>query len=310
MTAAARVLGVSQPTLTVAMKNLEERLGTTLLLRERTGVRLTATGTELLRHATEVFTLLEHAEQSIKGLESDDIGTFVIGCYESLGAYFLPRFMAEFLHVAPRVELTLWNGSSSAVERAVLDREVHFGLVVNPAPHPDLVVVNLFRDAVDLFVAADAEVSPASQRIRRGDSYPPSVRTSELAFSMLRTGPLIFAGRVHQCQQLIDRLAEMGHLPTRLLPCGDFELVKSLALAGIGVAMLPRRVAAYGQDGKLRRLHPELPSFPDTIALVYRADMHRTRAAMRVKDALVAHGKWLDAEPLPLRARCHKPAGP
>jgi len=67
-------------------------------------------------------------------------------------------------------------------------------------------------------------------------------------------------------------------------------------LAGVGVALLPRRVAAYGQKGKLRRLHPSMPFFPDTIFLAFRADMHRTRAATRLKDALVAHGKRLGAE--------------
>ncbi len=42
------------------------------------------------------------------------------------------------------------------------------------------------------------------------------------------------------------------------------------------------------------RLHPSLPYFPDTISLVYRADVHKTRAAVRVKDALVAYGRLLD----------------
>ena len=112
---------------------------------------------------------------------------------------------------------------------------------------------------------------------------------------MLRAGPLVLAGRVGQCQTLVHRLAEDGLMPLRTLSCGDFELVKSLTIAGVGVGMLPRRVAAYGSYGKLIRLHPDLPSFPDVITLAYHADMHRTRAAMRLKDALVAHGKDLDA---------------
>src|SRR6185295_11449740 len=76
MTAAARVLRVSQPTLTVAMKNLEERLGTTLFLRNRSGVTLTRTGEELLEHAREIFSLVDRAEQRISGLETDEVGSF------------------------------------------------------------------------------------------------------------------------------------------------------------------------------------------------------------------------------------------
>jgi DNA-binding transcriptional LysR family regulator len=294
LTAAARVLRVSQPALTVAMHNLEERFGTTLLLRERTGVRLTTTGEELLRHAAEMFALVERAEQQIKGLESGDVGNFVVGCHESLGAYFLPDFMASFLREAPRIEISLWNGSSDAVQRAVLDRRVHFGIVVNASPHPDLVIVEMFHDAVDLFVACDAGVSPASGRLDRLGGHAPLPSGFEEACEVLRAGPLIFAGRVQQCQQIIDQLAASAALPSRLLSCGDFELVKSLTLSGVGVGLLPRRVARYNQEGKLRRLHERLPFFPDTISLVYRADTHRTRAALRLKDELIVHGKGLD----------------
>lgn len=277
LTAAAKRLKVSQPTLTVAMKNLEERLGTTLLLRSRTGVSLTATGKELLGHVGEVFTLLETAEQKIMGLETEEVGSFVIGCHESLGAYFLPEFMKSFLESAPRIDVTLWNGSSADVTDAVVGRTIDYGLIVNPIPHPELVLIELYKDAMDFFVASS------------------SGSTAELAaaHARLRAGPLVFAGRVQQCQDLLGRLAADALLPARMLSCGDLELVKSFALAGLGVALLPRRVAAYGQPGKLRRLHPSLPFFPDTIFLAYRADMHRTKAATKLKEAVVAYGRGL-----------------
>ncbi|HVY47883.1 MAG TPA: LysR family transcriptional regulator, partial [Minicystis sp.] len=250
MTAAAKALKVSQPTLTVAVKNLEERLGTTLLLRNRTGVQLTSTGQELLNHAAEIFALLDRAEDRIKGLESDEVGSFVIGCHESLGAYFLPAFMREFLRVAPRIELSLSNATSADTQDAVLARKVDFGLVVNPRPHPELVIVELFKDAVDVFVA-------------RAELEGGAAHTRDEARARLRAGPLVFAGRVDQCRELIDLLAADSLLPTRMLSCGDLELVKSLALAGVGVALLPRRVAAYGNEGELVRLHHELPFVPD-----------------------------------------------
>lgn len=63
MTAAAKALGVSQPTVTVAVKSLETELGTKLLLRNRDGVTLTETGHELVRHANEVFEVLARAER-------------------------------------------------------------------------------------------------------------------------------------------------------------------------------------------------------------------------------------------------------
>jgi len=281
LSAAARVLQISQPGLTAVIKQLEERFGTRLLVRLRTGVSLTSTGEELLQFANEALSRLEEFEQRIRGLESEDVGSFVIGCHESLGAYFLPQWMKSFLEANPRIQLSLSNATSRLVLQAVVDRAVTFGLVVNPDPHPDLVQVKLFRDAVDLFVLA-GEAEPACDL--------------EAARERLRRGPLVFAGRVVQSQQIIERLAALDALPPRLLSCGDLELVKSFALAGLGVAVLPRRVARYWQGHRLRRLHPELPFIPDEIHLVFRGDAHRTRAFITTKDAIVAHGRALDGD--------------
>lgn len=308
MTSAAKALHVSQPTLTVAMQNLEEELKSQLLVRERSGVRLTVTGEELLKYANDVFELLERASQRIKGLESEDEGSFVIGCHESLGAYFLPDFMARFLREHPRIELLISNETSAMVRDSVVERRTQFGLVVNPHPHPDLVIVELFHDAMDVLVAEDAPPPSRPLTSLTGATPEPEdegaraswVDMSDPAFiaakHRLLAGPLIYAGRVTQCQELCDLLAAQGLLSTRKLVCGDLELVKSLVLAGIGPALLPRRVAAYGHEGRLVRLHARLPFIPDTICLLYRADMHRTKAALRVKDELVAYGKRLDAK--------------
>src|SRR5438128_1483414 len=281
LSAAARVLQVSQPRLTAVIKQLEESFGTKLLVRLRTGVTLTSTGEELLRFASESLTRLDTVEQRIKGLESDEIGDFVIGCHESLGAYFLPQWMTTFLESNPRIQLSLSNSPSRVVLNATVERTVHSAFVVNPEPHPDLWQLKLFLDAVDLSVLAE--------------SAPP-IGDLEAAKERLRRGPLVFAGRVLQSQQIIDQLATMDALPSRLLPCGDFELVKSLALAGLGVAVLPRRVARYCQNGRLRRLHPALPFIADEIHLLFRGDAHRTRAFTVTKDAIVEHGRALDGD--------------
>jgi DNA-binding transcriptional LysR family regulator len=235
----------------------------------------------LLRFANESLARLDEVEQRIKGLECDDVGSFVIGCHESLGAYFLPQWMTRFLETNPRIQLSLSNAPSTVVRGATVERAVHFGLVVNPEPHADLVQMKLFRDAVDLFVLADGA---------------PTRDNLEAATQRLRRGPLVFAGRILQSQQIIEKLATMNALPSRLLPCGDLELVKSFALAGLGVAVLPRRVARYCQDGRLRRLHPELPFIADEIHLLFRGDAHRTRAFVITKEAIVAHGRALDSD--------------
>lgn len=292
MSAAARSMGVSQPTLSVSMRQLEEELGASLVQRHRGGASLTAAGTELLQHADEIFALLDHAVASIAGLERDLVGQFILGCHEELGGYFLPRLLPGVLRDAPKIALSLRNASSSEVLGAVIERQVHFGLVVNPHPHPDLVMTPLFTDAVDFFVRAEepsAAPLPVGAAMYSAEHCVAKDLTA--ALELVQTGPLIVAGRVAQCRQLLEWLAERGTVPRRLLSCGDFGLVKSLALAGVGVAILPRRIAAHGHEGALRRVSSELPTIPDEIILIYRGDLPKTRAAAFLKAALTRAGR-------------------
>ncbi len=293
MTGAARSLRVSQPTLSVAVKQLETRLGTTVFLRHRAGVSLTASGEELLRHVDEVMAVLDRAVERIDGIEQGLTGRFSIACQESLGEYFLPGVVQRVVADAPDVVVKLHNDSSSSVLDAVVSRDVHFGIVVNPHPHPDVVLIELFRDAVDVFVAA-SELDP---ELAEPDAYYGAQGARfegvEEARAYLETHPLVYPSRVRECVTLLDRLAAQGFAPSRRLDCGDFGLVKSLALAGIGPALLPRRIAAHRSPHQLRRLHHGLPVFEDTIHLVFRADLHRTHATKYLKDELVRCGKML-----------------
>jgi DNA-binding transcriptional LysR family regulator len=276
LTRAAAALGVTQPALTASLRRLETALRTTLFVRTREGVAITATGDELLHHADGILAAVGRAEEAVLGLETGDRGRFVVGCPESLGLYFLPAVVVRVARELPRVELAVVTARSRDVERAVVRREVHFGIVARPLPHPDLVLVDLFRDRTGLFARRSAKAPRTGAAAAR---------------RLLREGPLLYADGLPQAQEMLSRLDELGLVPERRLPCGSLELVKSLVAAGVGVGVLPERVACHasqaGQRAALSPLPASLPSIPDVIRLVYRGDSHRTRALARLKDILV-----------------------
>lgn len=274
LTAAARAIGVSQPTLSGAVRRLEERFETTLLTRSGRGVKATASGEILYEEAERILSTLRRLEARVADLELDDVGQFTVGCYDSLGAYFLPGFMRAFTKAAPRIEIRLANARSSDVRQMVVERRIHFGIVVNPVPHPDLVMVELFDDAVDVMA-------------------PTPAATPQEAAERIKASTVLLADRVPQSDTILQRMSLDDVVPARVQRCGELELVKSLTLGGVGIGILPRRVARYGGHAGLFRLHPSLPSVPDVIMLLYHVDLHRTRAAMRVKDALVEYGRAL-----------------
>lgn len=280
ISAAARALDARQPTLSASVKNLEESLDATLFHRDARGVRLTPSGERLAAGARQVMELLEQTRDEVVGVERDDVGNFTVAYADAIGAYFLPAFMRDFLQQAPQVEISLRSGPKSVdVRRLVVDRDVDFGIGVNLEPHPDLVMVPLYRDGIEVYVSA---------------ATPPPKNLVEASLHIKR-GPLVLCRRSSNVDDLLARFAADQVLPNRVIDCGDLQLVRSLAKEGLGTALLPRRVARHGDEADLRVLFPRLPGMPELIHLIYRGDRHRTRAAMRLKDALLSYGRALQA---------------
>lgn len=271
-TEAARTLGMSQPAVSLAVKRLEERLGTALLVRTRKRIAPSRPGEVLAAGARLAFEALGSALAQIANEDAEPSGRVVLGCHESLAAYSLPVFMARFLRDYPKVELKLWNGRSQEVERELTAGRLDLALIVNPRQHPDLVIVPVFDDSVELFHCL------------------PSRRGSDPA-SVLSAMPLIYVPELTQSQDILLQLPERRIAPARLLPCSSLELVKSLVLDEVGVGILPRRVAEHGTRKRLHSLSPPLPLYRDHIALVRRYDVPLTAAIRVVIDELSAHCK-------------------
>src|SRR5689334_19918927 len=78
---AAERLGITQPSLSAAVKRLEDSVGATLFIRGRTGVQLTKSGTELLRKGRLLLLNWEQLKADVKKKETGVSGQYVIGCH-------------------------------------------------------------------------------------------------------------------------------------------------------------------------------------------------------------------------------------
>jgi len=120
-TLAARTLGVSQPSVSLAIRRLEERVGTPLVVRTRKRVTASRPGETLAAGARLAFEALGSSISRMADEQSEPAGRVVLGCHESLAAYALSAFMAWFLRAYPKVELRLWNGTSRRVHDELVD---------------------------------------------------------------------------------------------------------------------------------------------------------------------------------------------
>ncbi len=262
---AAERLGITQPSLSSAMKRLEDSVGATLFIRGRTGVQLTKAGKELLGKGRLLLLSWEQLRTDINKKETAVSGQYIIGCHPSVALYSLSRFLPNLMQQHPELEIKLSHDLSRKITEEVISFEVDFGIVVNPVHHPDLVVKELCTDDV-LFWTANRP-SPTQ-------SLDP------------QNGVLICDLNLVQVQKLLGDLNKKNQGFKRIIQSGNLEVITDLTASGVGVGVLPRRVATRINSYKLRPLDNRLPVFKDKICLVYRADAQKTKGSQTIIESI------------------------
>lgn len=187
ISAAARKLGQTQPTLSRRLANLEEELGVALMLRTPGGLTLTAAGEQMLSTLSGVRDDLTHMERQLHHSDVALSGAVRITVTESLGIQWLAPLMAEFYEAYPniRVELVIDNAMAN-----LLSREAHIAIRLLRPAQADLIAKQVGHLDISLFAArayADRygiPATPAEARRHRAVGLlgitPTAVLTEEL----------------------------------------------------------------------------------------------------------------------------------
>ncbi len=252
---AAERLGITQPSLTQSVKKLEHSLGNPLLIRSKSGVKLTKFGERFRAQAQSLMESWEHIVSQAKQDEHEVQGRFSLGCHPSVALYTLPHFLPQLLSQNPRLDFQLQHDLSRKITEDVVSSRVDFGLVINPTPHPDLIIRELCRDEVCFWVSPQAK----------------------------QLDTLIYDPDLRQNQELLQRLEKKKIYFHRQISSSNLEVILELCSAGVGVGLLPSRVAARAQSKKpLQHYKKDWPRFEDRLCLVYRADLNKTASVRAI----------------------------
>ena len=251
---AAAALTLSQPTLSMSLKRLEETLGTELFVRFKTGVSLTAAGRRFVQEAQALLDQWERIRGFAAEQEQNLAGHFRVGAHVSVALYTLPRLLPSLREQMPELEISWIHDLSRNVAQKILNNEIDLALTINPVQHPDLVIVPLAKDRVGFW-------------------KHPALKSSET---------LIMDPELFQSQDLIKRLKRSETLKfSRRMTSSSLEVIRSLVEAQMGVGILPERVA-LASSTKLLKI-PKAPTYEDSLCLIYRAHQSRNRAFNELK---------------------------
>ncbi len=262
---AAERLGISQPSLSSAMKRLEDCLGSQLFIRSRSGVQLTKAGEELVSKGRLLLLNWEQLKSEVNKRENAVAGEYVIGCHPSVASYTLPHFLPQLMSDYPELDIKLAHNLSRKITEGVISHAIDFGIVVNPVKHPDLVIRELCTDEVTFWRAKKA---------------------SQLQRLNSKSAVLLCDPELTQTQKLLSDFQKKGGQFGRIIHSSSLEVITDLTVRGSGIGLLPSRVALRHKSLGLQKLSDTAPVFKDRICLVYRADTPKTKSRDIIAQAI------------------------
>lgn len=131
--AAAERLGLSQPAVSLQIRELERRLGTALIERVGRRAQPTAAGSELLDHAGRIEAAVAAAREAMARHATGAMGRVRIGTGATACIFLLPPLLRELRQRHPTLEITVSTGNTSDIVKAIEDNLIDIGLVSLPA---------------------------------------------------------------------------------------------------------------------------------------------------------------------------------
>jgi LysR family hydrogen peroxide-inducible transcriptional activator len=279
---AAAACFVSQPTLSIAVKKLEEELGVAIFERRRNDIIVTAAGERIVEQARRALEEADRVKEVARSQGDDLAMPLRLGAIYTVGPYLLPALVPCLRERAAGMQLILREDFTGNLARALKSGELDVMVIALPYAQPGFELLPLYEEP---FVLA----LPAGHRWCSRDA----VSTDELAGE---TVLLLSAGNCFRDQVLAacpdcDPSGAVFEGPMqKTLEGGSLETIRLMVATGAGITVLPCMAAAGdSKPGGLLTIVPFSPPPPSrTVALAWRRSFPRRAAIECLVEAIRA----------------------
>ncbi|MDX1444433.1 MAG: hydrogen peroxide-inducible genes activator [Gammaproteobacteria bacterium] len=278
---AAKSCFVSQPTLSVAVKKLEEELGIQVFERDAGQIMVTAEGEPIVEQARRVLDeaarLKQLAQQKTDPLE----GSLRVGAIYTVGPYLFPQLVPELRKIAPRMPLMIEENFTANLRERLRNGQVDVIIIALPFSGPGIETQPIYDEPFSVVVPKDHAWAKRKR-----------LKSSELADQ-----PLLLLGEGHCFRdQVIDACPECvgpgnGSEGANTVEGSSLETIRQMVASGLGITVLPATSLSYPMGARSRRSLVEIPfegrSPTRTIALAWRKGFPRQAAVEALRDAIL-----------------------
>jgi DNA-binding transcriptional LysR family regulator len=219
---AAREMHLTQPAVSLQLKQLEERVGLPLFEQMGRRMHLTRAGEELLRHCRIVLRQLREAEEAIDALKGAGGGELHIAV-TSTAKYFAPKLLAEFRRGQPEVKVRLAVSNREAVVRELSDNSVDLAVMGRAPRGLDTIAVPFAKHPLAVIAAPEH----------------PLARRRRLVLADLADESFLIRERGSGTRSAMETMFHAERFePAETIEMSSNETIKQAVMAGMGVSFL------------------------------------------------------------------------
>ncbi len=246
---ASERLGITQPTLSRAVKKLEDVIGTELFFRSKKGVELTPAGVEIYQKSKNLLLSWDQIKTNALSITNEIQGNVTIGSHCSVAIHSLSHALTEALEQYPKLNIKLIHDLSRKINEDIISFRVDLGIVVNPTPHPDLILQKLGTDEVCFW---------RSQALTKNND--------------LNENPILICDELLiQTQDLKRKMKKSGLKFNRTISSTSLEVITQMVSCGAGIGIIPTRIVNALKGNSLVKIKKS-PSYKDQFYISYRVE--------------------------------------
>lgn len=286
VTAAAKMLYVSQPSLSQMLRQVEEELGMPIFDRSVSPMILTFAGEKYMQAANQILTANEQLETQIRELKNERSGRIRLGISVSRGIQILPKLLPMFQAEYPEVVIELLEASSGELEEALTDGKLDLALAaIEPTSH-SIVYELLEKESIGILAGRESSIA---RKYPSGTPLP-LIAASKDHFVSLTKG--------HSSRSIQDQLfRRYDFYPKILLETDSLEIGRRVTMEANACMVLP---SAY-LDDYIRHMGGEFFPLADYVTRrhFYACTRKGDFVPQYIRDLTRMVGKVLEDRPTP-----------